>query len=194
MQPTTEQEHRLSRLISDWQEKLSASDLQDPFVDTELAALRDTVWQASDFVAQSSLREPEMVLALLKEGLLDTPYQPGGMAAALDALLADVADEAQLSSLLRRFRRKQMVRIIWRDICRQFDDVTGVINDIDAHEPIAAVRCQPCFVQFRDGQVIAISAPGHAARPDLRAASGCEPGRTIQARAAPTNPGRTAAH
>ena len=74
------------------------------------------VWACSPFVAQSCSRNPSMCLALLESGDLDRRYGADDYAAALSRALADVGDEAALGIALRRFRRREMVRIAWRDL------------------------------------------------------------------------------
>lgn len=74
------------------------------------------VTEASDYVTQALHREPALLARLLENGELEAPYPQGGLADRLDGMLAPVEDEAALAATLRRFRRAQMVRIIWRDL------------------------------------------------------------------------------
>ncbi|ROR29602.1 bifunctional [glutamate--ammonia ligase]-adenylyl-L-tyrosine phosphorylase/[glutamate--ammonia-ligase] adenylyltransferase [Inmirania thermothiophila] len=74
------------------------------------------VLAASDFVAESLAREPAMLQALLASGDLDRPADAAEMRRRVAAALADAADEAALMAALRRVRRREMVRIAWRDI------------------------------------------------------------------------------
>ncbi|MES2821029.1 MAG: bifunctional [glutamate--ammonia ligase]-adenylyl-L-tyrosine phosphorylase/[glutamate--ammonia-ligase] adenylyltransferase [Pseudomonadota bacterium] len=87
----------------------------------ERQAAFERVCAASDFVAEQALREPGAFLTLVDSGELDRPLQPGELRAQLAATLAECAEEAQLGALLRRFRNRQQVRIIWRDLTRQAD-------------------------------------------------------------------------
>jgi glutamate-ammonia-ligase adenylyltransferase len=72
------------------------------------------VWAASEFVARSCLLEP----ALLEDiaGTLERPDAATDMRARLRARLEDVADADALGRELRRFRRREMIRIAWRDL------------------------------------------------------------------------------
>ncbi|CAE6948157.1 Glutamine synthetase adenylyl-L-tyrosine phosphorylase / Glutamine synthetase adenylyl transferase [Pseudomonas marincola] len=85
-----------------------------------LEALR-RVMAASDFVLQQSLRDPHMLLQLADDGELERRKAGGEMRQQLQDWLADCASEDDLGSRLRRFRARQQVRIIWRDISRQAD-------------------------------------------------------------------------
>ncbi|NRH27883.1 bifunctional [glutamate--ammonia ligase]-adenylyl-L-tyrosine phosphorylase/[glutamate--ammonia-ligase] adenylyltransferase [Pseudomonas sp. MS19] len=85
-----------------------------------LEALR-RVLAASDFVLQQSLRDPQMLLQLADDGELERRKAGGEMRQQLQDWLADCASEDDLGSRLRRFRARQQVRIIWRDISRQAD-------------------------------------------------------------------------
>ena len=92
----------------------------------------ERVCAASDFVTEQVSRDPEMLLQLAEAGLLERRLRTGEMHTALNALLADCADEAALATLLRRFRNRQQVRIIWRDLTRQADlaETCGDLSDM----------------------------------------------------------------
>ncbi|MAB97936.1 MAG: bifunctional [glutamate--ammonia ligase]-adenylyl-L-tyrosine phosphorylase/[glutamate--ammonia-ligase] adenylyltransferase [Pseudomonadaceae bacterium] len=85
-----------------------------------LEALR-RVMATSDFVLQQSLRDPQMLLQLADDGELERRKAGGEMRQQLQDWLEDCASEDDLGSRLRRFRARQQVRIIWRDISRQAD-------------------------------------------------------------------------
>ena len=74
------------------------------------------VWEASDYVAASCVRHPRILPQLLDSGRLEHPYAEGEMDRHLAAALEGAADDQALGTALRRFRRQEMVRIIWRDI------------------------------------------------------------------------------
>jgi glutamate-ammonia-ligase adenylyltransferase len=74
------------------------------------------VWEGSDYVAQSMERDPALPAALLDSGELLAQYGPGTLDRLLRDRLLDVRDEPALHRVLRLFRRRQMVRIIWRDL------------------------------------------------------------------------------
>ena len=104
---------RLDDLLAEWNEREKAWGLADvPGFSRELSQ----VWASSDYVARNSLRDDTLLESLAVEGLLGASYETGELDARLEDFLAGVADEDDLSSRLRQFRKKQMMRIIWRDI------------------------------------------------------------------------------
>ncbi|WP_137975113.1 bifunctional [glutamate--ammonia ligase]-adenylyl-L-tyrosine phosphorylase/[glutamate--ammonia-ligase] adenylyltransferase [Pseudomonas sp. F(2018)] len=75
----------------------------------------------SDFVHEQAVRAPELLAELGASGELERRLQGGELRGQLQAALADCADEDELGRRLRRFRNRQQVRIIWRDLTRQAD-------------------------------------------------------------------------
>ncbi|MCU7814880.1 MAG: bifunctional [glutamate--ammonia ligase]-adenylyl-L-tyrosine phosphorylase/[glutamate--ammonia-ligase] adenylyltransferase [Candidatus Thiodiazotropha sp. (ex Lucinoma kastoroae)] len=109
LQQVTEEQYQ------QWCEKLADAGLLVPQGETFHQNLLK-VWEASDYVAQTSLRYVELLHDLYQQGLLDRSLADEEMAQGLKKRLDDVKDEPSLSLHLRRFRRCQMVRIIWRDL------------------------------------------------------------------------------
>lgn len=73
------------------------------------------VWACSDFVMQACVRFPELFLELALSGdLLKSKSEQGYK----NAIVSDLkpGDEEGLSKQLRLFRRREMLRIVWRDI------------------------------------------------------------------------------
>ncbi|MBK1640701.1 bifunctional glutamine synthetase adenylyltransferase/deadenyltransferase [Chromatium okenii] len=83
---------------------------------TAFAEARARVWAASEFVATSVARHPLEFAELVADAVLMRPYQAAELAQRLAAALATVSDDASLQRALRQFRRREMVRIIWRDL------------------------------------------------------------------------------
>jgi [glutamine synthetase] adenylyltransferase / [glutamine synthetase]-adenylyl-L-tyrosine phosphorylase len=79
------------------------------------------VCACSDFVYEQAVRDAQLLPALADSGELERAFTPGELRGQLQALLADCADEDELGRRLRRFRNRQQVRIVWRDISRQAD-------------------------------------------------------------------------
>ena len=67
----------------------------------------ESVFPYSKFVAEACARDPE---------LLSSPKVAPDLHAACDALLAGGPDEAKFMDGLRRLRRRELVRIAWRDL------------------------------------------------------------------------------
>ena len=89
------------------------------------------VWAASDFVALSCVREPALIGDLLASGDLLGDYARGEMLEKAQAAVADVADAGALGSALRRLRRRELVRIAWRDLAG-WARVEEVLEDLSA--------------------------------------------------------------
>jgi glutamate-ammonia-ligase adenylyltransferase len=88
---------------------------------TERVEALQRVATASDFVVQQSVRDPQMLLDLAANGQLERTLGAGEMRLQLVEALAECADEDELAQRLRRFRNRQQLRIIWREISRQAD-------------------------------------------------------------------------
>jgi [glutamine synthetase] adenylyltransferase / [glutamine synthetase]-adenylyl-L-tyrosine phosphorylase len=87
--------------------------------DAAAPALRDSlprVLAASDFVADSLVRTPDLANWLIEEGALDRTLESGEMARRLAAAVAGQPDLAGFMAALRRQRQREMVRIAWRDL------------------------------------------------------------------------------
>ncbi|MCU0976798.1 MAG: bifunctional [glutamate--ammonia ligase]-adenylyl-L-tyrosine phosphorylase/[glutamate--ammonia-ligase] adenylyltransferase [Steroidobacteraceae bacterium] len=74
------------------------------------------VCACSDFVAKSLEREPGLLGMLFEEGGLGWPRTAGEYDARAQALVAANEDEAAFMAALRGFRRRELVRIAWRDL------------------------------------------------------------------------------
>jgi glutamate-ammonia-ligase adenylyltransferase len=73
------------------------------------------VWAASNFVAQQCLRQPTLLSDLAREDL-QQDYAWETYRERLTEQLQPVTQETELMRVLRQFRQREMVRIIWRDI------------------------------------------------------------------------------
>ena len=100
---------RLERYRNAWCDAPGVVDSTGGFPDSERM---ESVWAWSDHVAQACLRNPGLLADLHAAGLLDRCYADGEMSASLVKRLEGVDDETALESGLRRFRRREMVRII----------------------------------------------------------------------------------
>ncbi len=77
-------------------------------------AARPAVFAASRFVEEAALREPGLLASLDSSGELGRPRTPG----EIDALARGIpeGDEAAFMDSLRRLRKRELVRIAWRDL------------------------------------------------------------------------------
>ncbi|MCF7990603.1 MAG: bifunctional [glutamate--ammonia ligase]-adenylyl-L-tyrosine phosphorylase/[glutamate--ammonia-ligase] adenylyltransferase [Thiohalocapsa sp.] len=82
---------------------------------------RRQVLEASELAALTCARSPLTLAQLLADGLLMRRLAAGELDRELIAALADVADESALHRALRLFRRRHMLRIVWRDLSGRAD-------------------------------------------------------------------------
>ncbi|BBB28214.1 bifunctional [glutamate--ammonia ligase]-adenylyl-L-tyrosine phosphorylase/[glutamate--ammonia-ligase] adenylyltransferase [Neptunomonas japonica] len=73
----------------------------------------------SDFVVDQLVKYPQMLSELIEDGVLGRAYQSDEYVKRLAVTIAKIDSEAAMMSLLRRFRQKEMVRLIWRDLTRK---------------------------------------------------------------------------
>jgi len=78
----------------------------------------EAVFACSDFVAESVQRVPGLLESLAAGGEMDRARRPGEQESAAMALVRDAADEASFMAALRQLRRRELVRIAWRDLVR----------------------------------------------------------------------------
>jgi glutamate-ammonia-ligase adenylyltransferase len=86
--------------------------VQPDWLDSELVP----VLIGSDYVAEQLERQPELLADLLDSGDLEQDYTPGTLRIMAEKALSGCDGEEELQRRLRRFRRREMVRIIWRDL------------------------------------------------------------------------------
>ncbi len=87
-----------------------------PSLPEDLFATLPQVWLCSEFVARSCIREPQLLDDLATSGDLEHAVTEQDYTCRLKETLNGVVDEASLMPRLRRFRRREMVRIAWRDL------------------------------------------------------------------------------
>ncbi|MGR8942541.1 MAG: bifunctional [glutamate--ammonia ligase]-adenylyl-L-tyrosine phosphorylase/[glutamate--ammonia-ligase] adenylyltransferase, partial [Gammaproteobacteria bacterium] len=94
-------------------DQLAELNLEMPPV-PEIADSLPKVWCGSAFVAEQCIQRPAMLIDLVASGDLTRIYDDQRYREKLGAL--GVASESELMSALRQFRRREMVRIAWRDL------------------------------------------------------------------------------
>lgn len=103
---------RAGQLLAHWREAGGASDSLPPGI----AAGLESLFAASEFVAEAATREPALLTELAASGDLGRSRRSGEILAAAQALLTGDDDEGAFMGRLRRLRRRELVRIVWRDI------------------------------------------------------------------------------
>ena len=101
------------------------------------------VWAASEFVGLSCAREPALLQYFIRSGDLITRRTGADGVAAAFAALAATTDEATFMGELRRLRRRELVRIAWRDLAGWADSAETLIDLSDAAD--AAIRAAQRF-------------------------------------------------
>lgn len=93
-------------------------------------SVAEQVLCASDYVVQQGERAPDKMAELLQSGDLQRQYAPDEMAEKLQQSMSAVSDETSLHRVLRQFRHREMVRIIWRDLSGDADlaETTGDLS------------------------------------------------------------------
>jgi glutamate-ammonia-ligase adenylyltransferase len=74
------------------------------------------VWACSDFVASSCARDPSLLVELFDAVELEQPANHLALRERVRAQAAQATDADGLGASLRRIRRRDMVRIAWRDL------------------------------------------------------------------------------
>ena len=77
------------------------------------------IFSVSDFVAESLIKQPELILPLFNSDLLTSAQRVDQICHELQKVLANVQNESQLHQTLRHFRRKHMVVIAWRELLKR---------------------------------------------------------------------------
>ena len=77
------------------------------------------IWSCSEFVAAACSGQPDMFQQLVQSDDLTRSYDTEGMTTRLSKRLNETDSEEDLFRVLRQFRHREMVRIVWRDFTRQ---------------------------------------------------------------------------
>ncbi|MCK9620645.1 MAG: bifunctional [glutamate--ammonia ligase]-adenylyl-L-tyrosine phosphorylase/[glutamate--ammonia-ligase] adenylyltransferase [Methylobacter sp.] len=99
--------------LAKWGERLTELNLNISRT-PEFTASIAKVWCSSLFVAESCTRKPELLVDLVNSGDLSSAYHQNSYVEKLAH--APVETQAELMTKLRDFRRREMVRIAWRDL------------------------------------------------------------------------------
>jgi len=95
--------------------------LEDVSLEDELLSQLAKVVAGSDYVADRLAGHEPLLAELLASGELERDYDATDLATRLENLLTPLETEADLHRQLRKFRQREMVRIIWRDLNRTAD-------------------------------------------------------------------------
>ncbi len=87
------------------------------------------VWAGSEFVSRSCRQHPEVLAGLIESGDLFREYDAGEPARRAGAAVRDCATAEELKHQLRVLRRREMLRIAWRDLAG-WADLSAVMADL----------------------------------------------------------------
>lgn len=87
------------------------------------------VCACSEFVAQTCLQHPVIITELFTSGDILREYPVGEYAKYIQQQLLNVRQQNQLMHVLRLFRRREMLRIAWRDLAN-WADLNKTIGDL----------------------------------------------------------------
>src|SRR4030042_6650821 len=94
-----------------------------------------SVFALSDFVFKSVSRTPDILNDLVQKDDLGRSYSEDAYTTGIAGLLSDVWDAASLSTLLQKYRCREMVRIAWRELIGTadfFETVSDLTHFADA--------------------------------------------------------------
>ena len=100
----------------------------DPVLGPQL----DKVLSCSPFFVESCRRYPELLIQLVESGNLARPMRPELLAQELEELLGETPDEAGAMTVLRRIRRREWMRLAWREISASADVMESLAELTDA--------------------------------------------------------------
>ncbi|UCG09253.1 MAG: bifunctional [glutamate--ammonia ligase]-adenylyl-L-tyrosine phosphorylase/[glutamate--ammonia-ligase] adenylyltransferase, partial [Desulfobacterales bacterium] len=103
----------------------------EPLQLPEVLATINQVFAFSEFVAETCIHHPAILHDLIKSSDLGRRYSPLDYTNSLHQALAGVIDEDTLSRVLRQCRRREMVRIAWRDLAG-WADLSETVADLSA--------------------------------------------------------------
>jgi glutamate-ammonia-ligase adenylyltransferase len=90
------------------------------------------LFAASDFLAQICIQHPEALKDLIDSDELFRAYAPGELTRAVGRALAGTPDEHALKARLRKLRRREMLRIAYRDLAgwSDLDETTTTLSEL----------------------------------------------------------------
>ncbi len=97
--------------------------------DPQIVGPLQRVFALSNFVADNCIRDPALISDLIASGDLQRRYAQKDYDQKLKTALSDVKDEAALGRTLRIHRRREMLRIAFRDLCG-WSDLAETVTDL----------------------------------------------------------------
>lgn len=98
------------------------------------------VCELSDYVEQNVLRHPDIIRGLAESGDLERSYETGDLEAGVQQSLDPFIEPRAFDSGLRQIRRREMIRIIFRDFSR-LADLTETTRDLSDLADVCIATC-----------------------------------------------------
>ncbi len=113
-----------------WQSALQEAGLDESGLDAQSLQQIRHVFTLSEFALTQACRDPQDFLQLLTGGSLAHSQNTASMRGELQHQVKACTTEDELQTVLRRFRNRQQLRIIWRDLTRQteLDETTHELS------------------------------------------------------------------
>lgn len=105
----------------------------------------------SNFIAANCIGEPALISGLMGSGDLQRRYSPKDYDQKLKNVLSDSADEQTLKRCLRNFRRREMLRIGFRDLCG-LSDLTETVTDLSTMADICLAQTAAILTRWLSRQ------------------------------------------
>jgi len=127
------------------------------------------VWACSEFVARTCALQPALLHELEQSGDLERAYAAHELRGRIEALADELDTEEKLYRALRRLRRREAVRVAWRDLAgwADLDEVMAAMSELaDACIQLALARLYALACAERgtprdaDGEPVAMSVLG----------------------------------
>ncbi|HLG52957.1 MAG TPA: bifunctional [glutamate--ammonia ligase]-adenylyl-L-tyrosine phosphorylase/[glutamate--ammonia-ligase] adenylyltransferase [Steroidobacteraceae bacterium] len=115
---------RTAALLARWRDAGGSAGVSAPDL--------ERVFAASEFVSEAAIREPALLADLSASAELARARRAGEIRQATLALLEPGDDESAFMDRLRRLRRREMVRIAWRDLtdAAPLAEILGELSDL----------------------------------------------------------------
>ena len=138
----------LKSIVGDYLDQYRiAGGLMTVLEDKRVAASLGSVWAVSDFVATSCIRDPALLQSLVATGALaETCAKP--------FVVDPDAPEPHFLKMIRRWRRREAIRIAWRDIAgwADLDETLGDLSELADTAIRAALEYQQQQMTLRHGE------------------------------------------
>lgn len=119
-----------------------------PFTNPEILKSLAPVFAFSEFVSAACTREPSLLADLVASGELNRRLQPDEYQRKLKELAAGVNDESTFMALLRGCRRREMIRLAWRDLAG-WANLTETMTELSAFADACLEQTQEVLYQWQ---------------------------------------------